>query len=292
MTDPLGGLVAALLGPLGYPFMLRGLLEALLLGAACGLVGIFVVQRNLTFFAHALSHTVFPALVLATVLRVDLALGALVGTVVTLALILGLQRQRGVGEDSAVGIVFIGLLALGVVLVGLFRVRSRDVGAALVGNILGVGEGDLLLGAGLLLGLGVAVGALYRPLLLASFDRLSARALGLPLGLLDLILLAMVASTAVVSVKVVGIILTVAVLVTPAAAARLWARRVPTIMLLSAALGALAGASGLYVAYYVPIAPAAIIVLVLSALFAVSVLFAPRGVLRGRLFASRAPTAA
>lgn len=281
--------MTVLLDPLQYPFMQRGLAEVLLLAAASGLVGAFVVQRNLTFLAHALSHTIFPALVLATVLRIDLLLGALGGAVLTLGLVFGLRRRSDVGDDSAVGIVFVGLFALGVVLVGLFRVRSRDVGAALVGNVLGVGPADLALSAGLVVGLAAAVGLLYRPLVLATFDPLAARALGLPVALLDLALTAMAAATVIVSVQVVGVILTVAVLVTPAATARLWAGRLPRIMLLAAGLGALSGALGLYVAYYVPIAPASIIVLVLSGLFGASALLAPRGLLARRRSAPLTP---
>lgn len=272
MTNPF----TLLLDPLAEPFMRNGLLEVLLLGAACGPIGAFVVQRNLTFLAHALSHTLFPALVLAAILRLDPLVGAIFGAALTLAIVFGLRRRPDVGEDSAVGIAFVGLFALGVVLVGLFRLRARDVGAALVGNLLGIGPTDLALSAGLVIVLAAALGLLYRPLVLTSFDRVSALALGLPVALLDLVLLVLVAGTTIVGVQVVGVILTVAALVTPAATARLWVRRLPRIMLLAAALGALAGLVGLYVAYYVPVSPAGIIVLVLSSAFGLSVLIAPR----------------
>src|SRR5438046_4325819 len=115
------------LDPLQYAFMRNGLLEVLLLSFACGLVGVFVVQRELTFFAHALSHTICPAVVVAAVLRLDLTLGALVGAALSIALIFRLQRQREVGHSGAVGVVLIVLFAVGVVLVGLFRVKSADV---------------------------------------------------------------------------------------------------------------------------------------------------------------------
>ena len=273
---------AAVLDPLAYPFMRNGLVEVLLLAAASGLVGVFVVHRRLTFFAHALTHTIFPALVVATAFRVDLTLGALAGTVVTVALVLALRARADVGEDSAVGVVFIGLLALGVVLVGVLRVRSQAVGEALVGNVLGVGPADLAISGVLVLGSGALVALLYRPLVLTSFDRGAARALGLPVAALDLALLGLVAGTATVSVRVVGVVLTIAVLVTPAATARLWARRVPEIMAVSALCGALAGVVALYVTYHVPIAPASVIVLVLIALFGVSLVVAPTGPLRRR----------
>jgi manganese/iron transport system permease protein len=274
---------AALVDPLGYAFMRNGLVAVVLLGAACGLVGVFVVHQRLTFFAHALSHTVFPALVIATALRADLTLGALVGTAATVALVLALRAQRDVGEDSAVGIVFIGLLALGVVLIGLLRIRAQVVADVLVGNVLGISPLDLLLSASLVALIGLVVLALYRPLVLVAFDRASARAVGLPVLLLDLVLLALVAGTATVGVRVVGVVLTIAVLVAPAATARLWVRRVPSTMLLSALIAAGAGVVGLYLTYHVPIAPASVIVLLLTGTFVGSALLGSRGPVRHRL---------
>jgi manganese/iron transport system permease protein len=269
-----------MLDPLRYPFMRSGVLEVVLLGAACGLIGPFVVQRKLTFFGHALSHAIFPALVIAAVLRLSPLLAATVGAALTVGLVFWLQRRRNVGDDSAVGTIFVGLFALGVVLVGWFRVRAPDVGAAVVGNLLGIGASDLLVSGALVLTLAALLGILYRPLVLVSFDRLAAQAQALPLPPLDLLVLAMVAVTAIVSVKVVGVILTVAMLVTPAAAARLWSAQLPRVMLLAAMFSALAGLGGLYAAYYSAIAPAAVVVVVLGALFLVSVITAPRGPVR------------
>jgi manganese/iron transport system permease protein len=263
-----------------YPFMRSGLLEVVLLGVACGLIGPFVVERKLTFFAHALSHTIFPALVLGAVLRLSPLLAAAVGSTLSVGLVFQLQRRRNVGEDSAVGTIFVGLFALGVVLVGWFGLRTADVGAAVVGNLLGIGPSDLIVSGALCGVLTATIGMLYRPLVLVSFDRLAAHALALPVALLDLILLCAVAATAVVSVKVVGVILTVALLVTPAAAARMWSARLPRIMALAGCFGVLAGTTGLYTAYFAPIAPAAVVVLVLGGLFGMSVLIAPRGPLR------------
>jgi manganese/iron transport system permease protein len=250
--------------------MRHGLIVIVLLSLACGMVGVFVVQRELTFFAHALSHTIFPAVVLAAVLRFDLTLGALTGAAVTVLMIFRLQRFRDVGHSSAVGVVLILLFASGVVLVGLYRVKSADVGASLVGDVLGVSTVDILLSAALTIGLAGALHLLFWPLVLCAFDTSSARALGLPVEWLQLILLTMVAATAIVGVRVVGTILTVAVLVTPAATALQWTRRVRPAMVLSSVLAGGSGVAGLYASYYVPIAPAAVMVLVLSAVFMAS----------------------
>ncbi len=278
-----GALTGALAEPLQYPFVRYGLLEVLLLGIASGLVGVFVVQRRLTFFAHALSHTIFPAVVLAAALKVDLAIGAAVGGALTVALIFGLQRRADVGHTSAVGVVLIALFALGVVLVGVFRVRSPDVGASLIGNVLGASPGDVLLSVGLVAGLAVLLRLLYWPLVFSSFDPGAAKGLGLPVGLLELVLLVMVASTATVGVRVAGVILTVALIVVPAASALRWTRRMRPAMLLAAVIGAGAGIAGLSVAYYIPVAPAAVMVLALAGAFVLSLALGYDGPLRRRI---------
>ena len=273
--------LALLTEPLQYPFVRYGLIQVLLLGLASGLVGVFMVHRQLTFFSHALGHTIFPAVVIAAALKLDLTLGAAIGAALTLALIAGLQRRVDVGHSGAVGVVLIGLFALGVVLVGVFRVRSPDVGASLVGNVLGASVGDLLLSLGLLVALAILVRLLFWPLIFSSFDPGAARGLGLPVALLDLVLLLMVASTATVSVRVAGVILTTALIVVPAAAALRWTRRVRPAMVLAGAIGAGAGALGVLIAYYAPIAPAAVMVLALVGTFAFSVAVTSLGWVRG-----------
>lgn len=278
MTDPL----AILTEPLQYPFVRYGLIEVSLLGIASGLVGVFVVQRQLTFFSHAISHTIFPTVVLAAALEVDLTLGAAVGAALTVALIFGLQRRTDVGHSGAVGVVLIGLFALGVVLVGVYRVRSPDVGASLVGNVLGASPGDVLLSLGLVVTLAVLLRLLFWPLMFGSFDPGAAKALGLPIALIDLVLLIMVAGTATVGVRVAGVILTTALIVVPAASALRWSRRIRPAMLLAGAIGAGAGIVGLMIASYLPVAPAAVMVLVLVACFVLSLALGYDGPLRKR----------
>jgi ABC-type Mn2+/Zn2+ transport system permease subunit len=233
-------MVHLLLGPLDYPFMRNGLLEVILLSTACGVIGPFVVLRKLTFFVHALSHTVFPALVVGYALRLSPLLAASVGAALTVGLVFQLQRRPSLRLDSVAGVVFVGLFALGVVLVGWWRIKSPDVRAAVTGDLLGTSAADLVAGGVLVVTLVLVVSLLYRPLTLVAFDG-TARALGLPVALVDVVVLAAAAMTAVVSVRLVGVILTVAALVTPAAAARLWSAHLPVVMLLSTLCGALAG---------------------------------------------------
>ena len=264
--------MSAVVEPLQFGFMRAGIAEVFLLAVACGLIGPFVVQRNLTFFGHALSHTVFPALVVGVVLGISPPLAAAVGATFSALLVFVLQRSPSVSEDSAVGIVYAGLFAAGVVLVGWFHIKSPDVSAAVTGNLLAVSAIDLLVSAVLVLLLLTGTRLLFRGLVCVSFDRSSALALGLPVRALDAALLLATAGTAVVAVKAVGVILTVALLVTPAATARLWSNDLKQIMPISAGFVATAGVVGLYVAYYTRVSPAAIIVLVLGAFFGLSVL--------------------
>jgi manganese/iron transport system permease protein len=222
------------------------------------------VLRKLTFFGHALSHTVFPGIVLATVLQVYPLFGALVAAALTVALVSFLMRRSDVGDDSAVGIVFIGLFAFGVMLVGIFRIRSATIGDALVGNVLGIGTADLVTTAVLVvLAVGTLVGT-YHAQVMTAFNRTGALALGLPVAMLDALLLGLVATTAIVAVQVVGVIMTVAMLVTPAVIVRPWVDTVPRMMILSAGVSGIAGVIGLYVAFYLPIAPSALIVCTLT----------------------------
>ncbi len=275
-------LLQRIVEPLQYEFMRNGLAQVVLLGIAAGTVGAFVFLRGLTFFAHALSHTVFPGLVAALALGINPLLGGAAAALLTALVVGALTRRRHVAHDSAIAIAFITLFALGVIMVGLARTRSTSLGQLLVGNILAVGREDLLLTGGVTL-LALAVLALcYKELLLASFDPTVARALGLPLGRLDLLLLLLIALTAVVAVRAVGVILVVAMLVTPAATARLLANRLPAMMALGALIAAASGIVGLYAADLFQVAPGGTIVVTATLVFAVVWLLSPRGALAGR----------
>ena len=158
--------------------MRYGLLEVILLGIASGLVGVFVVQRQLTFFAHALSHTIFPAVVLAAALQLDLTIGALVGAGLTVTLIYGLGRRSEVGHAGAVGVVLIALFALGVVLVGLSASSHPRWAPPWWATWLGSHQGDLLLSAFVVVLLAVVMRLLFWPLVFTSFDPAAAKGAG------------------------------------------------------------------------------------------------------------------
>jgi manganese/iron transport system permease protein len=256
--------------------MQRALLEVVLMGLTCGIIGAYVVLRGMAFLGDAISHAIFPGVVIAFLLNVNLLLGALVVGALTVIGIGGIARNRRVSEDSAIGVLFTGAFALGVVLISGAEGYTGNLADFLVGQVLGVSPVDLIFSA--VVGV-VVLGALaffHKELVLVAFDREMAEAMGLPVAVLDLALLLGIALTIIVSLQAVGNILVVAMLVTPAAAARLWTDRLPVMMALSAAFGVLAGIGGLLVSYHADYAPGGTIVLLVTLLFGISFLVAPR----------------
>jgi manganese/iron transport system permease protein len=261
--------------------MQRALLEVILMGLTCGLIGTYVVLRGMAFIGDALAHAIFPGVVIAFLLEASFFVGALLFGVLTAFMIGLLARNRRVSEDTAIGVLFAGMFALGVVLISTVGSYTADLASFLFGDVLGVGLDDIVASA--------AIGALvlgtliffHKELVLVAFDNEMAEAAGLPVWLLNLGLLVLMALTIVVSLKAVGNILVVAMLVTPAAAARLWTDRLKVMMALSAGFGALAGVVGLLVSYHADLAAGGTIVLVISVWFGISLLIAPRhGLLR------------
>ncbi|PYM66727.1 MAG: anchored repeat-type ABC transporter permease subunit [Candidatus Rokuibacteriota bacterium] len=264
-----------LIDPFAHAFMRRALLEVVMMGAVTGAIGTYVVLRGLSFIGDALSHAIFPGVVIAFLLGRSVFLGALVFGLLTSGGIVVLATTRRIREDSAIGVLFAGTFALGVVLISTTRNFSRDLASFLFGNVLGVTTEDIWLSA-LVGGTVVLLLALFhKELLLTAFDRVAAQAMGVPVFWLDLLLLVLISLTIVVSLSAVGNILVVAMLVTPAAAARLLTDRVTAMIGLSAAIGVVAGALGLLISYHADVAAGGTIVLVATALFGLVWLFAP-----------------
>ena len=261
--------------PLQYEFMRRAMIEVVLMGAVTGAIGAFIVLRGLSFIGDALSHAIFPGIVIAFLLGESIFWGALIFGVLTSASIAVVATHQRVKEDSAIGVIFAGTFALGVVLISSSKNFTRDLASFLFGNVLGVTTNDIWLSAIV----GAIVIALivvfYRELLITSFDRVAAQAMGLPVFWLDMLLLVMISLTIVVSLRAVGNILVVAMLVTPAAAARLLTDRLPVMIALSAAIGVVSGVVGLYISYYNDVAAGGTIVLVATGVFLLTWLFAP-----------------
>jgi ABC-type Mn2+/Zn2+ transport system permease subunit len=267
-------LLTTLIEPLQYPFMLRGLLAALMVGAVCATVGTYIVLRGMAFFGDALAHAILPGIAVGYLAgggaREPLFWWALITAVVSSIGIGTITRGARLREDTAIGIVFAGMFALGIAMISTVRSYTVDLTHFLFGDILGVSGSDLILiavfGALIL----TAVFVFYKEFLLLSFDPLMAATLRLPGRLLEYLLLVLIAVTIVISLQTVGVALMVAMLVTPAAAAYLLTRRLPVMMLLAAGIAALSGMVGLYISYYASVASGAAIVLTSTAFFALA----------------------
>jgi manganese/iron transport system permease protein len=270
-----------LLEPFRLPYMQRALLEVLLLGALAGVVGVFVVLRRLAFVSDALTHTIFPGVVIAHLLDRSLLLGALAFGVLTAVLLTGIGANRRVGAPAALAILLTSFFSVGVVLVSRTRTYTADLTVFLFGRVLAVDRADLLQTLALALVVLGTLWALRKELVLRAFDPEGAAAMGYRTAALDLVLNLLIALVVVAAVKAVGTVLVVALIIVPAAAARLLADRVATTTALACALGALGGWLGLAASYEVSVdhgirlASGATIVVVLVALFGLAAAAAP-----------------
>jgi len=266
----------AILDPLAFPFFVRALTAAVIVGLVCSVVGSFMVLRGLAFLGDALSHAAFPGVVAAYLLKGPFYLGAAVAAVASSLAIGWVSRRGGVRGDTAIGVIFAGMFALGIFLFSRIPNYVGDLFGFLFGEILGIGNSDLLALGGLSVVVLAAVGILWKELLYSTFDPLGAAAAGLPVERLDYLFLALIALTIVVSLQAVGIILVVAMLVTPAATAQLVSRSFGRMVATAVVIGVVSPIVGLYLSYWLDAASGATIVLVESAIFGVVVLLAPR----------------
>jgi ABC-type Mn2+/Zn2+ transport system permease subunit len=252
-----------------YEFFRNAVAAGTLGGALCGLVGVYVVLRRMSYIGHGLSHAIFGGAVASYVLEVNFYLGAGVWGLVAALLINALARTREIGADAAIGIVTTASFALGVALIGSADRLTLNLDAALFGNILGVTTTDLLVLAGVGLATAGIVFLRYRQLLFAAFDPDVARAHGVNVRRLDALFALVLAATVVATMRVLGVTLIAAMIVTPAITARLVTDSFRSMLGISTAVGALCGVVGMYLSFYLGPASGATIVLVATAVFAV-----------------------
>ena len=261
-----------LAGPLQYAFMLRGFLAALMVGVVCAVVGTYIVLRGMAFFGDALAHAILPGVAVGYLVgggaREPLFWWALLAAVVSSIGIGTISKGTKISEDTAIGVVFAGMFALGIALISTVRNYTADLAHFLFGDVLGVSGGDLVriaIFGGLIL---AAVAVFYKEFLVLSFDPLLAATLRLPARSLEYLLLVLIALAIVVSLQTVGVALMVAMLITPAATAFLLTRRLPVMMAFAAGIACFSGVVGLYLSYYAGVASGAAIVLTSTAVFA------------------------
>ncbi len=275
---------ALLTDPLAFPYMVRGLMAAILIGLVAPVLGCYVVLRGMAFFGDALAHIVLPGVVIAFLLGWPLLVGALVVGVLASLLINLISGTTALKEDSAIGVVFVAAFALGIALISL---RGGDYGEELehilFGNLLDVSQTDLLLIAVLAAVVLVFIVAFFKELQVLAFDQVLATTMQLPVGWLNNLLLVLLAVVIVISLSAVGVVMVLAMLITPAAAAFLLTRRLPSMMLVAAAIGVTSGIVGLYLSFHLEVASGPMIVLVATVIFGVVFLFAPgRGLIATR----------
>ena len=265
-----------LLEPLSHGFFVRALVAAVLVGSVCAVVGTYVVLKGLAFIGEAVSHAAFPGLVAAFVLKLPFMVGAGVAAVGTALAIGFVVRRTRIRTDTAIGVLFVGMFALGLFWYSAIRGFVADLFSFLFGNILAISASDLVALSALGILILVIVAVLWKELLFSTFDPLAAAASGLRVAALEYLFLVLVALTIVVSLQAVGIILVVAMLITPAATAQLLSLRFGRLMLLAIALGVGGAMLGLYASYWLDAASGATIVLIETAAFLLALALGPR----------------
>lgn len=272
-----------LLEPLQYAFVQRALVAAVLVALVCASVGVFVVLRGLAFLGDAIAHAAFPGVVIAFLLKVNIVIGGSVAAVLSALAIGAVARRSGLKEDTAIGVVFSGMFAVGIVLFSSIRTYTGDLLGILFGDVLGVSADQLAVGAITAAVVLLVLWIIWRQLVFVSFDPIGAAAAGLNTLRYDTLLLGLIGLAIAVSVQIVGVVLVVAMLVTPAATARLVAQDLRTLVIAALAVAVGSSIAGIWLSYYVNAASGGTIVLVATTLF--GVVWTLRSVARSRVAA-------
>ena len=273
-----------LLEPLQYGFIQRALWVSLIIGVTCPMVGIFVVTRGYSFMGDAVAHAVFPGLVAALVAKVSPWVGMLPAALGTSALVTFLTRRTGVLADTSIAIVFATLFSLGVILLSVYRgTLAVEIEDILLGQILGVSASDIYWSLLAALLTGILLLAFFHKLIFVSFDPIGAEVSGISAGKMDYLLLGLIAIVVIIAIQAVGVILSVAMIVTPAAAAILSSRRLQWIMPLAVLIGIVSAVLGLYISYYLNLPTGPCMALTATAIFGLVAVSARRDTLVKRL---------
>lgn len=265
-----------LIEPLQSSFMQRSLVEAIIVGIICAVVGSFLMVQRLALLGDAISHSVLPGLAIAFMVGANIFVGAFIAGLISTVCINIIRTRSNIKEDAAMGIVFSAFFALGITLITIIQKDNKiDLTHFLFGNILSVTASDVrdtaIVAAIVLL----VVALLYKELLFYTFDKLGAQAAGLPVHLLDLGLMMLIGLTIVASLKTVGVILILSLLIAPAATAYLLVNRLHHVMMLGVGFGVISSISGMYLSFYYNLPSGPAIVLVASGLFVLALLFSP-----------------
>lgn len=258
--------------PFQYSFMTRALVVSFLVGMTCPLVGAYVITRGRAFMGDALAHSVLPVMATAFLLRISPFFAAVPGGVVIAILMGAVSRRTGIREDTSIGIVFAGMFALGLVMLSMARNWDVSITVSiedlLLGQVLGVSTTDVLVSLALTSLVIAGLSIFHRQFVYTTFDPVGAEVVGIRTGLVEYALLTLLALVIVIGIEAAGIVLVMAMLITPAAAGYLLARRFVGMMALGSVVGAVSAVVGLYLSYYANLPSGPAMALVATALFA------------------------
>ena len=268
--------VSSVIDPFQYSFMVRALVVSVLVGIMCPVIGAYVIARGRSFMGDALAHSVLPGMVVAFMLGFSPLIAAVPAGVGVAAIMGFISRRTGVGEDTAVGIVFAGMFALGLTMLSMADGLRINVEDLLLGQVLGVSTADVYVSLGLAALVMAGLYAIHRVALYSTFDPVSAEIVGIRVGLVDYVLLTLLALVIVVGIQAAGIVLVMAMLITPAAAGYLLARRFVGGMFVGAVIGSLSAVAGLYASYYVNLPTGPAMALIATGVFALVAMYRRR----------------
>ncbi len=271
---------AEIIKPFEFEFFRNGLVVATIAGALCGVIGCYVVLRNMSYIGHGLAHAVFGGYAAAGLLGINLFLGAGIWGVITALGVTSIVRRRPIGSDAAIGVITTASFALGLALVQLYGSPGRSADALLFGNVLGVNRTDVWLIVVVAVVSLAAILTFYRPLLFTTFDAEVAEATGVKTALVDGVLMVLLSATVLATMSVMGVTLIAANLVIPAVVARMLTDSFGHMLGFAAVIGAICGFGGMNASYHLDVASGPTIVLVASVFFIAA--FATGGRLRQR----------
>jgi ABC-type Mn2+/Zn2+ transport system permease subunit len=256
-----------LLEPFRYDFFVNGIAVATLAGALCGLVGVYVVLRGMSYIGHGLSHAIFGGAVASYALEINFYLGAGVWGFVSAVLIMLIARRRSIGADAAIGVITNASFAVGIVIISVIGSFTRNFEAVLFGNVLGVSSTDVAIVAAVALSAGTAVFLRYRQLLFTTFDPEVADVSGVSTARMDVLLAVLLTALITVCMSVLGVTLIAAMLVIPPVIGRLLTDSFHRMLWISVATGTFCGFTGVYLSYYLDWASGPAVVLTASVIF-------------------------
>ena len=256
--------------PFQYNFMVRALIVSVLVGVMCPVLGAYVITRGRAFMGDALAHSVLPGMVIAFLLGISPFFAA-VPTGIAIALLMGsISRRTGISEDTSIGVVFAGMFALGLVMLSRASKVNVNIEDLLLGQVLGVSQTDVFVSLGLAALVMAGLYAFHRQLTYTTFDPVGATVVGIKTTLVEYVLLTLLALVIVIGIQAAGIVLVMAMLITPAATAYLLARRFVGVMVTGALIGAISAVAGLYLSFHADLPSGPAMALVATGIFGVS----------------------